>query len=265
MPDARHEWQAEFAGLAHASARSPDAARGAGNTHAAGGEDGALTHATAVDVKGERVYLLPQRAIWWPAQQALLLADPHFGKAAAYRSLGQPVPKGTTAATLARLDTLLSTLPVRLCVVLGDFLHARAARAPATLAALQSWRDRHPQLHGVLVRGNHDSHAGDPPAELGFDVVDEPYRLGPFDCRHHPPVPGTIAAGRYAWAGHLHPSHILRGRGRDSVRLPCFVLDEDHGILPAFGAFTGTWPVEARVGRRIYVMAEDRVLAAPNR
>lgn len=223
----------------------------------------ALTHAMAVEVAAERVYLLPQRAIWWPQRQALLLADPHFGKAAAYRSLGQPVPAGTTAATLARLDTLLSMLPVRLCVVLGDFLHARAARAPATLAALQSWRNRHPRLQGVLVRGNHDSHAGDPPKELGFDVVDEPYQLGPFDCRHHPPVPGTTAMGRYAWAGHLHPSHILRGRGRDSVRLPCFVLDEDHGVLPAFGAFTGTWPVDARPGRRIYVLAEDRVLSAP--
>ncbi|ALM82511.1 ligase-associated DNA damage response endonuclease PdeM [Bordetella sp. N] len=220
-----------------------------------------LARASAVDVVGERVYLLPQRAVWWPAQGALLLADPHFGKAAAYRSLGQPVPAGTTAATLARWEALLAALPVRLCVVLGDFLHARAARAPATLAALQAWRGRHPRLQGVLVRGNHDSHAGDPPPELGIEVVDEPYQLGPFDCRHHPPVPGTTAAGRYAWAGHLHPSHILRGRGRDSVRLPCFMMDEDHGVLPAFGAFTGTWPVDTRPGRRIYVVADDAVFA----
>ncbi|OZI34396.1 DEAD/DEAH box helicase [Bordetella genomosp. 10] len=227
------------------------------------GEAEAGAGAAAVDVAGERVYLLPARALWWPDRGALLLADPHFGKAAAYRSLGQPVPAGTTAATLARLDALLSVLPVRRCVVLGDFLHARAARAPATLAALRAWRERHPRLACVLVRGNHDSRAGDPPAELGFEVVDEPYRLGSFDCRHHPPAPGTASVGRYAWAGHLHPSHILRGRGRDSARLPCFVLDEDHGVLPAFGAFTGTWPVQCRAGRRIFVVAEDRVLAAP--
>ncbi|MFC4276532.1 ligase-associated DNA damage response endonuclease PdeM [Achromobacter aloeverae] len=226
---------------------------------------GAMAGAAAVEVAGERVYLLPQRALWWPARGALLLADPHFGKAAAYRLLGQPVPAGTTAATLARLDMLIAVLPVRLCVVLGDFLHARAARAPATLAALEAWRARHPGLRRVLVRGNHDSRAGDPPPELGFEVVDEPYRLGPYDCRHHPPVQGATSVGRYAWAGHLHPSHVLSGRGRDSVRLPCFVLDEDHGVLPAFGAFTGTWPVESRQGRRIFVVAQDRVLAAPAR
>ena len=51
-----------------------------------------------VRLAGEELWLLPEKALYWPAQQALLIADVHFGKAAAYRSLGQPVPQGTTAA-----------------------------------------------------------------------------------------------------------------------------------------------------------------------
>ena len=75
---------------------------------------------------------------------------------------------------------------VRRLVVLGDFLHAAEARNPAVLAALARWRSRHAAVELVLVRGNHDSHAGDPPPALGFAIVDEPWHLGPFAACHHP-------------------------------------------------------------------------------
>ena len=44
---------------------------------------------------GEAVWLLPEHALWWPAQRVLFIADLHLGKAATYRTLGQPVPAGT--------------------------------------------------------------------------------------------------------------------------------------------------------------------------
>lgn len=53
---------------------------------------------------GQTLWLLADKAIYWPARRALLVADLHIGKAASYRALHQPVPRGTTAATLARLD-----------------------------------------------------------------------------------------------------------------------------------------------------------------
>ncbi|MET0210210.1 MAG: DEAD/DEAH box helicase, partial [Burkholderiaceae bacterium] len=89
-----------------------------------------------------------------------------------------------------------------------------------------------------------DSHAGDPPASLQFEIVDEPWRIGPFAACHHP---GTLR-GAYALAGHLHPAIQLRGRAYDRQRLPCFCECAGPGedaspgllILPAFGAFTGT-------------------------
>ena len=79
---------------------------------------------------------LPEKALYWPAQQALLIADVHFGKAAAYRSLGQPVPHGTTASNIAVIDRLLAKLPCRLLIFLGDFLHGPGSHAPGTLEAL---------------------------------------------------------------------------------------------------------------------------------
>ena len=96
----------------------------------------------------------------------------------------------------------------------------------------------------TLVRGNHDSRAGDPPASLRIEVVDEPYLLGPFALRHHPQLHAT----HFVLAGHVHPVCRLSGRGRDSLRMPCFVAAAGQVVLPAFGEFTGGWMVGAEVG-----------------
>jgi hypothetical protein len=36
-------------------------------------------------VAGEKLGLFAERAIYWPARSTLLVADPHFGKAATFR------------------------------------------------------------------------------------------------------------------------------------------------------------------------------------
>ena len=54
---------------------------------------------------GTALWLLPQRAVWWPAARTAFVADVHFGKAATFRRAGQPVPHGTTAANLRIADS----------------------------------------------------------------------------------------------------------------------------------------------------------------
>ena len=123
----------------------------------------AVPRACRAEWAGEAVDLLPERALWWPARGLLFVADLHIGKAATYRALGQPVPGGTTQENLARLDILIARHAPMGIVFLGDFLHAAQARTPQVLAALDAWRARHAGLALTLVRGNHDSRAGDPP------------------------------------------------------------------------------------------------------
>jgi DNA ligase-associated metallophosphoesterase len=213
---------------------------------------------------GRRLWLLPQRAAWLSEAGLLLVADVHFGKAASFRRLGVPVPRGTTEANLARLDRLLSSLPgVRDIVFLGDFLHAASGRAPATLQALQGWRKRHAGLALTLVRGNHDSHAGDPPADLGIRVVAEPWLDAGLALCHDPATPRPV--GLSAVAGHLHPVTRL-GRGFDALRLPCFHARADGVlVLPAFGEFTGGAMVQAAVGEALYLVTGEQVLPLPSR
>jgi len=202
-----------------------------------------------ITLEQTELWLLADKAIYWPAEQTLLIADIHFGKAAAYRRLGQPVPKGTTETNLRRLDVLLAQYSSQKLIFLGDFLHAPEARAPATLAHLGEWRARHPQLEITLVRGNHDRRAGDPPMELGIEVVPEPLLLGPFALQHEPDPHPT----HHVLAGHLHPAFRLHGRGRQSLRLPCFCIGERVSLLPAFGSFTGMMDIGAGFAQRLYV------------
>jgi len=200
------------------------------------------------------VVLLPEKALYWPRAATLVVADVHFGKAAAFRALGVPVPHGTTSENLALLAQLVARLGARRIVFLGDFLHARAAHAPRTLAAMLDWRGRHPDLELVLVRGNHDLRAGDPAAALGVALVDEPWALGPFACAHHP----DLAASGYVLAGHVHPVYHLATR-IESVRLPCFLAGPRRLILPSFGAFTGGHPVRPAADEQVYVCTGEAV------
>jgi DNA ligase-associated metallophosphoesterase len=220
-----------------------------------------LYGAVALAHAGETLQLMPQRALWLPQRGLLAVADVHFGKAAAFRSHGIPVPSGTTAHNLAVLDALLAASGAGHLMFLGDFLHAKRGRAAATLQALQDWRWRHHRIRMTLVRGNHDRHAGDPPAAMGMDCVDEPATEGPFLFCHHPghvdPGPGQLAV-----AGHLHPAFTLAQR-RDRLRLPCYLLRKQELILPAFGDFTGGYDVTRSAGDRIFVVTPDAVLAVP--
>ena len=170
---------------------------------------------------------------------------------------------GTTDANLARLNALLARLPgVQELVFLGDFLHAASGRAPAMMSALHAWRERHADLPITLVRGNHDSRAGDPPATLGIEVVEEPWAHAGLALYHDPGAPDPHQP-RPAVAGHLHPVARI-GRGFESVRLPCFHARADGMlVLPAFGEFTGGALVRAAAGESLYLVAGDSVVPHP--
>jgi len=208
------------------------------------------------EVVGERLVLMPERVAYWPRMRTLLVADPHFGKAAAFRAAGVPVPRGTTTGSLARLDSALARTGATRIVFLGDFLHAREGREPESTRVVAEWRQRHGPVDMVLVRGNHDARAGDPDASIAIRCVDAPLVEAPFVFTHKP----VLSDAGYVVCGHVHPSVRLTGRGRESTRLPCFWVRPGQTVLPAFGEFTGTAEVDVDLADRVWVIADGVVL-----
>lgn len=208
-------------------------------------------------IAGEQVYLLSERALYWPGASTLVVADLHWGKAATFRSVGIPIPIGTTSDDLARLDSALQRTQARRMVVLGDLFHAKAGRvASHTLAELRRWRSLAGNFEILLVRGNHDRHSGDPPGDLHINCVNSPAYVPPFVFRHEP----AESTGAYGLAGYVHPGLTLVGRGLQRETLPCFIIGETAALIPAFGSFTGLGVVEPGPGDRAFVIAGDEVL-----
>ena len=208
-------------------------------------------------IAGCKLWLLAGKALYWPERQTLCVADVHFGKAASYRALGQPVPHGTTEGNLLRLDALLTSYPVKELIFLGDFLHSRTALNQKTLAALHEWRSRHPNLKCTLIRGNHDLNAGDPPESLELRVVNEPLNLEPFFLQHTPAInlkaDLKFDSNSHVIAGHIHPMFQLTGRGKQRLRLPCFHVTKTLTVLPSFGEFTGGHQITLTASSFVFV------------
>jgi uncharacterized protein len=160
-----------------------------------------------IELMGESFILMPEGAVYLPQRATLLVADTHWGKTATFRARAIPIPEGSLLDDLARLSRALIRSGARRLVVLGDLLHARAGRDEHTLNLISGWRAGHPALEMILVRGNHDRSAGDPPKEWQIQVVDEPLPMPPF-LFQHTPIAGQPG---YVIAGHLHPGVELRG------------------------------------------------------
>ena len=208
------------------------------------------------DVAGERLVLLAERAAFWERTRTLLVADPHFGKAATFRAAGIPVPRGTTTGSLTRLDSALDRTRATRIVFLGDFLHAREGREAETTRVVAEWRRRNSSVDMLLVRGNHDARAGDPDPEISIPSVDGPVVERPFVFTHKP----AVSDAGYVICGHIHPSARLTGPGRERTRLPCFWFGGQTAVLPAFGEFTGVADIDAQPNDRVWVVVDHSVV-----
>jgi DNA ligase-associated metallophosphoesterase len=204
----------------------------------------------------ELLVLHPDRAVYWPARRMLLVADIHFGKAASFRRAGLAVPRGSSEHDLARLGALIEAFGAEHLMVLGDFFHARPDVDEPFMAAFDRWRSQYAGLTVGVAAGNHDRHA----AQISLPGVQwcDECAAGPFLLRHEP----RPQVGFYVLAGHLHPVTVLKGPGRDRMRLPVFHFRQHLAVLPGFGSFTGGHPVDPEPGDRLYVAGES-VLPVP--
>jgi DNA ligase-associated metallophosphoesterase len=208
----------------------------------------------------ETLTLLPQRAVWWEQRRTLFVSDLHLGKEATFRAAGMPVPD-QTEQLLRRLSWLVDEYSPTRLVVLGDLIHSRRGRCETTFELMTTWRRLYREVTVELIRGNHDRSAGDPPPDWQFVCHADPHLCKPFALRHKPmAVPDHVVL-----AGHLHPTVRLTGRGRDSMKLPAFILRDQVLILPAFSEFVDGANLPMTAGDRAFGIWDNTVNELPTR
>jgi len=211
-----------------------------------------------VTVRGQTLRLFPEKGAYWIERKTIFVADTHFGKSAAFRRRGIPIPAGTTDADLTRLGRLLDATRAERAIFLGDLVHEGRATDEKTLEQLSRWRADRSCVDMVLILGNHDAALDRIGAALSLHVYaqrEEP----PFILRHDPPrdrLAGGANGGLYALTGHVHPAVSLFDNLGGRLRAPCFWFTPTFAVLPAFGGFTGCYEVAPAPDDGVYVVGD---------
>lgn len=184
---------------------------------------------------GEEFALLRNNALYWPRENALLVADLHLEKGSFFARHGQMIPPYDSRETLGRIAEAIGATGARRVYTLGDNFHDSegSARLEDHAAGMLSALTR--ATDWVWITGNHDPemeirHGGTLATEL---------EIAGLVLRHEAKRGET----RPELSGHFHPRLKLKLRDRH-VRRACAVIA--HGIhssgrmiLPAFGTYTG--------------------------
>lgn len=203
----------------------------------------------------QTLWLLPQKAIFWVEQQALIVADVHLGKVGHFRKAGIAIPEKLAQDDLATLSDLIRALNPAQLIFLGDLFHSELN---ADWEWFAMWRQQFPDLNISLIKGNHDIIPERKFAELHI-TFDEQLALGPFLMMHHPLK--SRHSNAYVLCGHIHPGVKLKSKTRQTLTLPCFAFGDFQAILPSFGKFTGRVAIRHLETDRIFAVLEHKVMA----
>jgi DNA ligase-associated metallophosphoesterase len=217
-----------------------------------------MSAGTPFKILDQDFLLLPQKAIYWQQQKALIAADVHLGKVGHFRKAGIAIPRDMEQDDLAMLSDLIHEHRPEKLYFLGDLFHSDLNNDWDWFIM---WRRQFPNLQIILIKGNHDIIHDKHYIDLNITLCKE-FTLGPFLMLHHPLAnPDEPQTGGYVLCGHIHPGVNLVGRGRQSITLPCFAFGKNQAILPSFGKFTGSVAILNRKADKIFGVLKDKVIA----
>lgn len=201
------------------------------------------------------VHILPEKALLIPDFGLLVISDVHLGKDVHFRKAGIPVPPQVGDSIFAALENLLSKYTCHTVLFLGDLFHSVKNNSFETFATwIDQWNNT---VSFKLILGNHDLYHTVEYEAIGLEPMPN-YVAGSLMFEHHP---RKDLNDFYHISGHIHPAVRLRGKGKQSLKLPCFWFSSQFAVLPAFGHFTGTAVIEPDKSDRIFVVA-DGVISA---
>ncbi len=209
-----------------------------------------------IEFVGEEFFLLPEKVLFWPGEDCLLLSDLHLGKALHFRKNGLALPQAAEQEDYVKLRRLFEKFAsVKTIYFLGDLFHSEKN---LSFELFRNLIGSFPEKHFVLVPGNHDIIPPDQLRSLGLELTSAYIRLKGIYLSH------DENHGRFPCiSGHIHPGALLSGIARQSIRLPAFLVEPHRMILPSFGELTGTVVFESSTERRLYAVFGEEILDIP--
>ena len=212
------------------------------------------------NLQGEKLFLLPEKALYRPCDASIIVADIHLGKATHFSRNGLPLSPEAGREDIERLRRICLDFRAEKLLVLGDLFHS-------DFNAEFNRLDRLLEVDGLqveLVAGNHDIIDRNHYLDKGITVHENSVKCGPFHFVHDP-LASLPAPEGYRIGGHIHPGVRLSGKARQAIKLPCFVFRADYAVLPAFGSLTGMHEMKFTAEEdEFYAVAAGKVLKVPS-
>lgn len=206
---------------------------------------------------GENRFVLSAgRTLFWENQKCLILSDMHLGKSGHFRKNGIGIPQHMAREDLFRLSEEIRFFNPEKLIVVGDMFHSTDNREHDMF---EKYRKEHIPIEIHLVRGNHDILSKEKYHSMGIQLHPDKMNFGNIILSHDLPATG-VGPYDYYITGHAHPGISLKGRGGQSLKLPCFYFGESYAILPAYGRFTGTVGIEPTRLDEVFAIADRNII-----
>ena len=208
------------------------------------------------ELKDNNFLLTSGRSIFWEEEKSLIVSDLHLGKAGHFRKSGIAIPQTVFKEDMQRLMAQLQYFKPQQLLIVGDLFHSSANKEHDFFL---KWRNDFSSLPVELIKGNHDILKKDWYQTAGITVHTKSLSIGKFTFTHDIEYCDEEDKN-YCFSGHIHPGIRIHGIAKQKVQIPCFYFGKNHAVLPAFGKFTGTYPMEPKAGDSIFALADNSVI-----
>ncbi len=203
------------------------------------------------------IFLLKERALWIPELSAIVIADVHLG----YESgvFDEPFyPKMQFRDVAERMERLMNRYSPEWVIIDGDLKHEFSSTPYSEFSEVRDFLDIMDGAKITLVRGNHDNFIVGYLKKRGVEVVNHLDVERFFFIHGHEKM--DIPQGKIAIMGHEHPVFRIRDEVGGSAKFPCFIVEDNLVVLPAFGVVGGgISELREWSDSRIYAISEPSI------
>lgn len=210
------------------------------------------TNPIFINLRGEKIALLKEKAIFWEQEKALFLSDLHLGKANHFQKNGMALPNHHDKNDLDKLAFIIKENKANKVFFLGDLFHSAENLA---VEQFNTFIKKFTRCKFYLIIGNHDIIPNRVYNDLKLSCHSS-IEIGPFIFSHEE----ITNSSKYNIHGHVHPGIKLKGKAKQSLRTACFYFSSKHAILPAFGSSTGLYIIEPKKTDLVFALSDQGLI-----